>query len=660
MNFFLSSTCCLRVATKKIITTATYQLDETLPTGPAFGLQYDGGLFFNKYCENSEQNKAPSHSPESKVYLQINNNVIEVEIIAIPTKDDGIYSVQYPDGQIHQIHESNFILSHPQAEPSTNDPRLRTFPKWIHNNAKCTIYLNSMTKPSQGHLFYSENKWVFKSGHKHHNSPISLPDFEKNVYNLITTFQLFKGHQTFRKIIETRSSFNLGTIVARHVSAISLSSTDAPNLLKHCKLNKNDKEIWDNAYKEEYTGLRDLPAWITISEQEYESQKHKYGPLLPTMAISTVKFDEHGSPKRAKYRIVALGNLDPHDWTKPECFAPVMSQLELRLITAIAVKHKRTLKSGDFKQAFVQALLPPEETYVLRPPPGCPLTPKNSFWLLKRSLYGLKRAPHHWYEKASAILQIIGLKPLPNAPCLFKEQIEEGKPPIYLGLYVDDFVYFSTDPTVEKAFETKLSQLTSVDFMGEVSHFLGIRFQWRKTQNRVKAHLSQEAFADSLVQLAGLSQFSTKYSQTPYRSGYPVDTIKTDETLTTNQQNAIRTQYQRLVGSLLWLSQSTRPDLATIVNILAKHQSFPSDKHISSAKHTIRYVKGTKSKGITFDSAAYEQLSSYLHFPLSSAKVTGVCDSNWGPQDQSLLKPNQTPHELDLFKTRSISGHMIT
>ena len=87
------------------------------------------------------------------------------------------------------------------------------------------------------------------------------------------------------------------------------------------------------------------------------------------MAISTIKYNELSHPTRAKYRIVALGNLDPHEWSRSDCYAPVMSLLELRLITALAVRHKRILKSGDVKQAFVQAILPPEENYVLKPPP---------------------------------------------------------------------------------------------------------------------------------------------------------------------------------------------------------------------------------------------------------------------------------------------------
>ena len=169
------------------------------------------------------------------------------------------------------------------------------------------------------------------------------------------------------------------------------------------------KDIWDAAYAEEYFGLKDLPAWTTLSEAEYQRKKSEYKTILPTMAISTIKHDEFGRVKREKYRIVALGNLDPHDWSKPDCYAPVMSILELRLMVSIAIKFKCILNSGDFKQAFVQVLLPENEKYVLKPPIRCPLTEKNSYWLLHRTLYGLKRSTRHWYEKAIKILSAMGL-----------------------------------------------------------------------------------------------------------------------------------------------------------------------------------------------------------------------------------------------------------
>ena len=55
------------------------------------------------------------------------------------------------------------------------------------------------------------------------------------------------------------------------------------------------------------------------------------------MAISTIKYDSDGNPLRAKYRIVALGNMDPINWSKSECYAPVLSLAELRLLTSLAV-----------------------------------------------------------------------------------------------------------------------------------------------------------------------------------------------------------------------------------------------------------------------------------------------------------------------------------
>ena len=71
------------------------------------------------------------------------------------------------------------------------------------------------------------------------------------------------------------------------------------------------------------------------------------------MAISTIKYDENNNPNRAKYRIVVLDNLDHNDWTKSDTYAPVLDQIETRLLTAISVQAKRVLKSGYVKQAFV-------------------------------------------------------------------------------------------------------------------------------------------------------------------------------------------------------------------------------------------------------------------------------------------------------------------
>ena len=129
------------------------------------------------------------------------------------------------------------------------------------------------------------------------------------------------------------------------------------------------------------------------------------GNALPSMAISTIKKDSDCDPIRAKYRIVVLGNLDPHTWSKRDCFAPVMSQLEFRCLIASAVCIQRPPKSGDFQNTFCQSTLPPNEQYIIRPPHNCLLTPPRTFLRLLKTLYGLKRSPRHWFDLACNIFK---------------------------------------------------------------------------------------------------------------------------------------------------------------------------------------------------------------------------------------------------------------
>jgi hypothetical protein len=133
---------------------------------------------------------------------------------------------------------------------------------------------------------------------------------------------------------------------------------------------------------------------------------------LPTMAIATIKYDANNRPKRAKYRVVILGILDYHTWSKETIAAPVMSQLELRLLTSLVIYNKRVLKNCDVKQAFIQATLPDDEEYFLHPPLGCTRSKPGENWCLLHSLYGLKWAPKLWYEMLSSHLKAMGLKAL--------------------------------------------------------------------------------------------------------------------------------------------------------------------------------------------------------------------------------------------------------
>jgi hypothetical protein len=144
----------------------------------------------------------------------------------------------------------------------------------------------------------------------------------------------------------------------------------------------------------------------------------------------------------------------------------------------------------------------------MKPPVGDPNAKKDKYWLLMRTLYGLHRSPRHWYNKIMAVLNSLGLKASALDPCLFTGSIigpsnpTAGIPtaPLTLGIYVDDFVYFSENPEVKRRFEQLLANLVTVEFMGNVDWFLGTHFQWSCPDNKVSVHLSQTGFAVHLVE----------------------------------------------------------------------------------------------------------------------------------------------------------------
>ena len=174
----------------------------------------------------------------------------------------------------------------------------------------------------------------------------------------------------------------------------------------------------------------------------------------------------------------------------------------------MAVEHHYTLKQGDCKNAFCQGILPPDEITITKPPIGDPDTKEGEYWLLKQTLYGLRRSPKHWYDKIRKVFLKLGLHQNAYNPCLFSGNIVDpsdptaspSPSPLTLGLYMDDFVYFLEDPDVEAWFARLLKEHVTVDFMGTVKWFLGTHFQWMVLPDLVQVHLSQTGFASHLVE----------------------------------------------------------------------------------------------------------------------------------------------------------------
>jgi hypothetical protein len=278
------------------------------------------------------------------------------------------------------------------------------------------------------------------------------------------------------------------------------------------------------------------------------------------MAIAMIKYDENNRPKRAKYRLVVLGNHDYHTWSKDEIAAPVLSRLELQLLTSLAAFHKKALKNCNVKQAFIQYKLPESEEYFLRPPPGCTRSTPGQYWHLLRLLYGLKRAPKLWYTMLSSHLRSMGLKQSAHSPCHFTGVLVPGGPPIYVGIYVDDIIYFSDSDVTEKKFEEDLSSIGSVDSIGQASLFLGTEFTWaHHNDGNLSVTLTQQSFIETLLDSLNITSTATSTFTTLYRSGYPIDSVPCMD-MPSSACDEFRLRYQSLIDSLNWLAHTMMQD----------------------------------------------------------------------------------------------------
>ena len=58
--------------------------------------------------------------------------------------------------------------------------------------------------------------------------------------------------------------------------------------------------------------------------------------------------------------------------------------------------------------------------------------------------------------------------------------------------------------------------------------------------------------------------------------------------------------YREAVGSLMWLSTMTRPDISNVVSAVARHSDNPTDRHWKAVLKIMAYLHGTRGMGLTF------------------------------------------------------------
>ncbi|KAL5549013.1 hypothetical protein UlMin_004244 [Ulmus minor] len=69
--------------------------------------------------------------------------------------------------------------------------------------------------------------------------------------------------------------------------------------------------------------------------------------------------------------------------------------------------------------------------------------------------------------------------------------------------------------------------------------------------------------------------------------------------------------YLSAIGALMYLANCTRPDIAFVVNLLARFSSSPTRRHWNGIKHIFRYLQGTIDLGLFYPNESKNGLIGY-------------------------------------------------
>jgi hypothetical protein len=228
---------------------------------------------------------------------------------------------------------------------------------------------------------------------------------------------------------------------------------------------------------------------------------------------------------------------------------------------------------------------------------------------LQKSIYGLKQAPRAWNKKFTSDLRKSGFIPLVNAESVFTGVFLAAT--VFLICYVDDIVILTTSQRALKAVKSILVGLYQVKDMGELDYFLGVKIE--REHGRVR--LSQKTYLGNVLTRFGM----TECKSAPNPMAHPAGLMAKRAPSEAERSEMRSTPFRAAIGSLLYLSTRTRPDITVAVSILAKHSQDPSPIHWQGVKRVMRYLKGTMNYGLSYSEG--------------HSALTVYCDADWGTDD---------------------------
>ncbi len=388
--------------------------------------------------------------------------------------------------------------------------------------------------------------------------------------------------------------------------ATGLLAVEEPDTITEA-MDSPQAEEWRLAMTEEMASLMKNGTWKLVD-----------CPLgvtpVPVKWVFKVKRDSSGNIERFKARLVAKGFKQREGIDYNEVYAPVSKHTTLRTLLSLVAKEDLELQQLDVKTAFLNGVLE-EEIYMVQPP-GFEEGGKNVVCKLEKALYGLKQAPRAWHTKLRNELELLGFTASEADAGLFVRYGKQRSDNVYLLVYVDDCLLITSKDNKSSLLNLKsqLASIFDIHDMGEAKFFLGMEIE----RNREKGTLvlSQRRFTEEL--LNKYSMIESKGKSVPMSTALKLQ--RDGEALDTEHY-----RYSEIIGSLLYLSVCTRPDIAYAVGALARYTQHPTKQHWQTTMALLKYLCSTREMGIVYGSKEMD--------------MVGYCDADYaGDMDIIIFK----------------------
>ena len=355
--------------------------------------------------------------------------------------------------------------------------------------------------------------------------------------------------------------------------------------------------------------LPDAVQWRIAEIEEFLAHKHNktFGDAthLPPghKAIPAAYVHKYKRNKDRKVRVVIRGYHMMPGVDFNETFAPVARISSIRILLALAAKGDYELLQLDVKTAFLSADMD-TEVYVTLPPAfnesmdlKQPNVNSRTVHRLLKGVPGIPQGSHLFNKKFDKVITSMQFCRVADDYCLYKVKNEE----IFLIVWVDDIllVYAQNQQPQVDDILASLKTHFQIHVLGSgIEDLLGVRVT-RDRANRLLT-LDQSKAVETLLNKAGMADCNICKTPLPMNAKF----TKADCPQSEYEKEDMREEakwFRSNLASCIYLQMWTRPDIAFSISKLSKFMHNPGPKHVVYLKHLLRYLKGSKLRGLTYD-----------------------------------------------------------